>query len=515
MKKIGANNINKPIVFILAIILIASFIMPNITYAASGDDSGPIFAPVCKFITFLCDNVMQFMQNSFTSPEDIKQDDGTYDFKYSPGIIFSGTVPALDINFINPEDSKTDGNYIKQYIEENIDYFSLRALTIESDEYEEIMKAIREKQYEGVISGGDETIYDLNGKIYDIYYYIEDDMLITEYVEENGVKVGDDILVSSYRYGKLETPISSISINGSTINYTSITKTLQPTIATWYNALRKIALVGLLSVLVYIGIQIILTSALGKENSKYKKMLVDWLIALCLLFTLHYIMNFTIVVTQKISDIFNNGETDQILNILRNKIDEAKTWEEIIAEVLMYVIMTMFTVIFTFQYLKRVLYIGFFTFIAPLVTLTYPLDKIKDSKAQAFTMWIREYVFNALIQVVHLVIYYTLVGSALSLVEKFPLYGILAIGFITQGEKIIRKMFGFNNSTTVGTIGAMATGGLLTAALHKLQKVSTPNKKADDNVGNKIRTASSNASAVDAKNPDRRTRCKIISKKIL
>lgn len=254
---------------------------------------------------------------------------------------------------------------------------------------------------------------------------------------------------------------------------------------------------GLLSILVYLGIRAVLQSASSKENSKYKKMLVDWLIALCLLFTLHYIMSATLVITQKISSILNQGETDELLNTLRNEIERGKTWEEVVSQVIMYVVLTIFTVMFTFQYLKRVIYMGFFTLIAPLVTLTYPLDKIKDSKAQAFTMWIREYLFNALIQVVHLVVYYTLVGSALSLVKVYPIYGIIAIGFIAQGEKIIRKMFGFNNATTVGTMGAAATGGLVAAALNKLQKMSEPNKKTESSKeasNNNIRTVSNNIS---------------------
>lgn len=34
--------------------------------------------------------------------------------------------------------------------------------------------------------------------------------------------------------------------------------------------------------------------------------------------------------------------------------------------------------------------------IAPLVALTYPIDKVKDGKAQAFDMWFKEYTMNAI-----------------------------------------------------------------------------------------------------------------------
>lgn len=53
---------------------------------------------------------------------------------------------------------------------------------------------------------------------------------------------------------------------------TSVAKQLQPTIAKWYKTTRLISIVGLLSILVYVGIRIILSST-GQDKSKYKKCL--------------------------------------------------------------------------------------------------------------------------------------------------------------------------------------------------------------------------------------------------
>ena len=58
--------------------------------------------------------------------------------------------------------------------------------------------------------------------------------------------------------------------------------------------------------------------------------------------------------------------------------------------------------------------------IAPLITLTYPLDKIKDKKSQAFDMWLKEFIFNALIQPLHLLLYIVLLGSATELAIDNP-----------------------------------------------------------------------------------------------
>ena len=49
---------------------------------------------------------------------------------------------------------------------------------------------------------------------------------------------------------------------------------------------------------------------------------------------------------------------------------------------------------------------AFLTLIAPIVSLTYPIDKMNDGKAQAFNMWLKEYIFNALLQPFHLIIYF-------------------------------------------------------------------------------------------------------------
>ena len=43
-------------------------------------------------------------------------------------------------------------------------------------------------------------------------------------------------------------------------------------------------------VLLYVGIRMMLSS-IASEKSKYKKMLGDWVISMCLVFVLHYINN--------------------------------------------------------------------------------------------------------------------------------------------------------------------------------------------------------------------------------
>lgn len=84
-------------------------------------------------------------------------------------------------------------------------------------------------------------------------------------------------------------------------NTEGITK-LRTIIASWYVTLRTIAVVGLLSVLIYIGIRIIISST-SQDKAKYKQRLMDWIIAFCLLFFMHYIMAAAVNVIGKVNDV--------------------------------------------------------------------------------------------------------------------------------------------------------------------------------------------------------------------
>lgn len=192
--------------------------------------------------------------------------------------------------------------------------------------------------------------------------------------------------------------------------YKSVAEELAPTISKWYKTLRTIALVGLLSVLVYISIRMIISSS-SKDSAKYKKMFVDWLVAICLIFILHYVMAFILQTISSINNFFPGYEdgVDKIFSNIRYEADKSYSVMQMFASTVMYVALVVLTCTFTIQYLKRVIYMAFLTMIAPLICLTYPLDKVKDGQAQALSMWLREYIFNALLQPMHLIIYTLLI----------------------------------------------------------------------------------------------------------
>ncbi len=368
-------------------------------------------------------------------------------------------------------------------------------------------------------------------------------LVVGTYVDETTYKKAT-FEIKDYEDVEEETSKEKLEQTYETTYYESSGSILQSSISTWYRVLRTVALVGLLSVLVYVGIRILFTSV-AADKAKYKKMLVDWIVAVCMLFILHYIMAFILTISTSLTKVVIPKATNNLVfllpedtkigdgdgtelaayaesqmgeyekkgytieeNLILKKDEkgvERPTWIgdyvgyiRLIAGVkttsiatvygIMYLVLVIYTCMFTFMYLKRVLYMAFLTMIAPLIALTYPLDKIKDGKAQAFSLWLREYIFNALIQPVHLILYTMLMSNVLNLAVEHPVYALVALGFFTPAERFIRKMFGFESAGTVSALGQMAGGAAVMGAVNKLSKLNKRKKKDEEEDKDKIRT---------------------------
>lgn len=319
--------------------------------------------------------------------------------------------------------------------------------------------------------------------------------------------------------------IETVTQTGQRIKMKSTAIELRPVISKWYFALRNLAVVALLSILVYIGIRILISSS-ADDKAKYKQRMMDWLVAMCLLFFMHYIMAFAVKLTEEITKAVNSmnepyyitfgdsdsklkdykyeagsgdSEGENIFNVddglgktlydnniitdydgkyifmwptnltgkarieLQLEPTEDLTEDDIemrqFGYTVIYLALVMYTILFLFRYLKRVMMLAFLTIIAPLMAMTYPLDKLQDGSAQGFNTWLKEYIFNLLIQPVHLILYTVLIGSAMDLVADNIVFALVALGFILQAEKILRKFFGFEKASTVA--GGSALGGAL------------------------------------------------------
>ena len=154
------------------------------------------------------------------------------------------------------------------------------------------------------------------------------------------------------------------------------------------------------------------------------------------------------------------------------------------------------------SYFTRMLKIGFLLIIAPLITLTYSIDKIGDGKAQALGNWLKEFVFTVLIQPFHAIIYVAFVSMALNLVatsgtslgERNQMAGallaVLCLKFTKEAENIVRKIFAFKNENDGA--GSIAGGMAMSAMAVGVAK----------NVGKGTRTAINQAGNIAGKMSD-------------
>ncbi len=282
----------------------------------------------------------------------------------------------------------------------------------------------------------------------------------------------------------------------------STASVLAPIIRKWYGALRNIALVLLLSILVYIGIKIILSST-ANDKANYKQKIINFVVAVCLLFIMQYIMSFTIYIIDVINEslgvnVIDQSGNDILLTNIRASAEISKSGPTILVYTFIYLVMVWYTLIFTVMYIRRMLTIILLTIFAPMVTITYPIDKEKDGKSQAFDYWLKEYVFNILIQPMHLLLYYIFISSTITLVENGNfIWAIVALWFIRRAEKLMRKMFKLDNSDTLSDFGSFASGAALASVLKKLANKATHGKgksksnnkdNNNDKENNKIRT---------------------------
>ncbi len=342
-----------------------------------------------------------------------------------------------------------------------------------------------------------------------------------------------------------------LDTDGKEIELFSIAQKIRGIVSTWYYILRGIALVVLMLVLIYIGIRIVIGSTAG-EKAKYKERLMDWLVALCLLFVMHYIMVFAVEISEQIIKLVSTTRTSNVAVIqLTDKQKESALGEkgiqefidEKVAEIqspssdngnestlvwqtdlaglyriqsemtkegtgkwvgysLCYVVLVLFTLFFAFAYAKRVVYMAFLTMIAPLVAMTYPIDKITDGKAQAFDAWFKEYIFNLLIQPLHLLLYVILVTSAFDLATQSPVYALVALGFMMPAEKLMRRFFGFEKAKTPGLLGGAAGAALTMSGLQSMMRPRPHGRRNGDNAEGSSQKSQNNVKFANRNNID-------------
>lgn len=266
-------------------------------------------------------------------------------------------------------------------------------------------------------------------------------------------------------------PNSTESVEGSlyegeiTSNDNDTINVIRENIANWYYALRYLCIIGLLITLIYLGIRMALSS-IGEQKAKYKQMCIAWVVGFLITFFIHYFMIAVVTVNQTLIDIFSQNVSQEesmheLFRVMAYEIPLSSGWQGTI----IYMFLVYYLVKFAFIYMKRFFATSILCILSPIVGISYAIDKIKENKSPSLKRWATDYSFNVLIQSVHALVYTLFVTIAFDLVTGADgifgaILAFIVLGFMTNVDKLLQKMFKFNNAGTLKYVLDDATSAL-------------------------------------------------------
>lgn len=258
--------------------------------------------------------------------------------------------------------------------------------------------------------------------------------------------------------------------------FNHLMKQLKQAVAQLYYIMRNLAIVILLSLLIYTGIRIVLSSTNAGEKAKWKMMLYDWLKALALVMFVHMIMIGVFYISEIVTDGLQSTlmSNNTIVTEIRRNFDSTSVLDARgnVIYIIMYGYITYLTIVFLISYFKRLFFIMTMVVIAPLNASLYALGK---NGKERFNRWFKEFVWGVMVQPFHMLIYSILVlipmgvmnssgitiGSGVLEIHYGTLdaqvYALIAISMIRPIEKYMRGIFGFGQ-TALDNVASFDSG---------------------------------------------------------
>lgn len=253
---------------------------------------------------------------------------------------------------------------------------------------------------------------------------------------------------------------------------------LRLNIASWYYIVWTVTAIGLLITLIYIGIRIAI-STIAEQKATYQKMLVNWLVSVAMLFTMHIFMVAVQYVNKELVNIFagtidmNIIEESLFLDIIRIPASVS------IPATIIYLVLTYYLIKFLIVYFKRLLDVAILTLMAPVIAIGYSIDKIKDNKSQSLATWMKAYIMAVFLQLIHAIVFTIFMTMILELIDT-PIHlfdpttlmpsaeiitkiiiMLVALNFMFSAEKIFKKIFNKGKGSDVGDVADATVKGIV------------------------------------------------------
>lgn len=279
---------------------------------------------------------------------------------------------------------------------------------------------------------------------------------------------------------------------GDKIESNDITYMLRQNVAGLYFSIRNIAIIVMLVILIYVGIRMALSTISG-DKAKYKKMFISWIVGFIIIMFIHYFMVFIINSNEQVIGFMKPADNATVIyDEVRSyayEIPASKGWTGAI----MYVFLVYYMIKLLLFYFKRLLVVYVLAIMAPILGITYAIEKIKG-KSKSLTTWMKEFSFNILIQSIHVIIYSLFMSIIYSFMKTtsigrlipYAIIMVLILNLMLKSEKIIKKIFGLKSNTMKDIADTVfQTSSTLMTAFAIARPVYNLGKKKVSNVYNK------------------------------
>lgn len=240
---------------------------------------------------------------------------------------------------------------------------------------------------------------------------------------------------------------------------------IRTAVAKWYYVLRLISIAFMLVLLLFIGVKMAI-STIASEKAVYKQMLVDWVVGMILVFSIHYIMLVIFAVNDSVVAGLEPllSETQELKEEYEYGLESSVTTQEMettlyesartrayslnaldgFTGMVIYGVLVYYAWRFAIMYLIRVFNIMILTLVAPVIAASYALNKVVTGKSKIFSGWLHEYNMTVIIQLFHCIIYVSFVAMALHF-SMISLPGVIVafilLNFMLKADKMLRALF--------------------------------------------------------------------------
>lgn len=329
--------------------------------------------------------------------------------------------------------------------------------------------------------------------------------------------VGEEITITSLVFNQVD----AVNPNffDSSLNGKGATAPLKEAISTWYSFFRMVALTIYIGVLLAIGVHVLFSST-GNGMAKAKELLMEWMKGIVYLFFVPYLIKYALLINEgivgmlaevssvpeyRVGTVFGDPDewsaqeieyrspeyvskytgaiaygSDESSKMYINKLNNyeqnfdlmrimrayAGVTKKLIYVIIWYILIGQL-IAFLVMYYKRYFMIAFFIAAFPIVSIFNAISIARGKAGKEISTWTTEIISNIFTQTIHAILYAVITGVVISVVREDMqssatlnwILIIIAINFIPQGEKIIKKIFkAISGGSTSGNVSDASKG---------------------------------------------------------